>query len=448
MRKYTAILTDLERQIAEGRYRPGQRLPSVRSAATAYRCSVSTITRAYAELEQRHVIYAVPQSGFFVVEQSGDWRDPRDPALIDFATVLPDLDAFPYRDFQHCLNQAIDSYKYDLFTYGRPQGLASFVQTLVSHLANDQVFTSAQRIVVTSGAQQALQLLARMPFPSGKRTILVEQPSYDLYLRFLETEDIPVAGIPRTAAGLDMEELEQWFKGGEIKFFYTMPRYHNPLGISYTTEERRAIVRLAARYDVYIVEDDYMADLGTERSYDPLYSYDGGARVIYVKSFSKIIFPGLRVGAVVLPEALLPLFHAFKLYPDTSLLSQAALEIYMKNGMYERHKHRIASLYASRMEALYASIRRHPAAGLITVPDRCSGIYMPLQVKPTVNLDRLTERLAARSVRVISSPRFYHPSYLERDKFLRLSISQTAPEQIERGVAAILEELRQSGGYW
>lgn len=445
MKKYFSILSDMENKIREGRYLSGQKLPSVRIAAELYGCSVSTITRAYAELEKRHVIYSVPQSGFYVVEKPGDWRDTRDHKVINFATVLPDLDAFPYMDFQHCLNKAIDIYKYDLFTYGKPQGLESFRHTLVSHLANDQVFTKAERIIVTSGAQQALEILARIPFPNGKKTILVEQPTYDIYLRFLETEGIPVHGIARTGAGIDLRKLEERFRSGEIKFFYTMSRYHNPLGTTYSAEERRTIARLAGKYDVFVLEDDYMADLGAER-FDPIYAYDGGTHVIYLKSFSKIIFPGLRVGAIVLPERLLKAFQAYKIYPDTSLLSQAALEVYIKNGMYERHKHKIASLYESRMRALNESVDRYNVQGLIEVPDIRSGIYMHFKLKPTVNVDRLMKRLAMRNIHVVSGKRFYLSDYLEREKFLRLSISQTQPEQINEGVKGILEEIGREGG--
>jgi DNA-binding transcriptional MocR family regulator len=344
-------------------------------------------------------------------------------------------------DFQHCLNKAIDIYKYDLFTYGDPNGLASLRHTLASHLAGDQVFAKAEGIVVTSGAQKAMEILARMPFPNGKMAVLVEQPSYDIYLRFLETEGIPVFGIARTVEGIDLSELERQFASGRFKFFYTMPRYHNPLGTSYNAETRIAIARLAAKYDVYVVEDDYMADLGVERRYAPIYSCDRSSHVVYVKSFSKIIFPGLRLGAVVLPEALLKTFLVRRGYSDTSLLSQAALEVYIKNGMYERHKHKISSLYASRMKALNEAVEKYNDQRVIEAFDISSGIYMPLKLKPTVNTDRLTKRLAGRGIKVVTGKAFYLSSYLEREKFLRISVSQTKPERIHEGVRAIIEEV-------
>ncbi|MFF2090584.1 PLP-dependent aminotransferase family protein [Paenibacillus sp. NPDC058174] len=446
MKKYLAIITDMEQQIAEGAFKQGQKLPSVRSAAKGYGCSMSTVIRAYEELERRHAIYSIPQSGYYVVEKAGSKRNEADSRAIDFSSASPDLNAVPYLDFQHCINKAIDTYKYNLFTYGESKGLGKLRQTLASHLANDQIFTTPDRIVVTSGVQQALEILARMPFPNGNSVILVEQPSYDIYLHFLETEGLPVSGIARSADGIDLQELEERFRSGGIKFFYTMSRYHNPLGTSLRVEERKKIAELAAKYHVYIVEDDYMADLGQEQTFASIYSYNESGHVIYLKSFSKIIFPGLRLGAAVMPERMLALFHTYKSYADTSLLSQAALEIYIKNGMYERHKRKIYSQYTPKITQLIHSLDRYDERGLIQFARESAGIHTMFKLPITVNLDVLASRLKARKVSVVTSRRFYLSGYLERDKFLRISISRARLEQIDEGVKAIVEETRRADG--
>ncbi|RCW51972.1 PLP-dependent aminotransferase family protein [Paenibacillus prosopidis] len=443
MKRYLDVLSDMEQKIDGGQFVSGQKLPSVRDAAKLYRCSISTITRAYSELTKRHAIYSIAQSGYYVVEKPRNRSNVTQIKAIDFASVSPDPSVFPYLDFQHCLNKAVDTYKYDLFTCGDSKGLETLRHTLVSHLATDQVFAKAERVIVTSGISPVLELLAKMPFPNGNSVILVEQPSYDLYLRFLEAEGVPVSGIARTTAGIDLRKLEEKFRHGGIKFFYTMPRYHNPLGTSYSAEERKTIARLASKYDVYVVEDDYMADLGEEPGLDPIYAYNGTSHVVYLKSYSKIIFPGLRLGTAVLPEKLLGTFHEFKRYADTSQLSQAALEVYIKNGMYERHKHKICSQYAARIRALTKAVQRHNGAGLLEISDVHSGMFVQFKLPQTVNLERLIERLAAKDVFVVSGKRFYLSDYIEREKFLRISISRAQPEQIEEGVREIIEAVRQ-----
>ncbi|WP_261301803.1 PLP-dependent aminotransferase family protein [Paenibacillus andongensis] len=442
MKKYMSILSEMEQKILDGHYHSGQKLPSVRAAMKMYDCSLSTITRVYAELEKRHAVYSIPQSGFYVVENLADRRNRTIDEKIDFASASPDLHLFPYLDFQHCLNKAIDTYKYQLFTYGEPQGMIQLRQTLVSHLADSQVFAKAESIVVTSGAQKALEILTKMPFPNGNTIILVEQPSYDYYLRYLEAERIPVCGIARTSKGIDLRELEMKFKNGGIKFFYTMSRCHNPLGTSYRVEERRAIANLASKYNVFVVEDDYMADLGEAKGFDSIYAYNRTSHIVYLKSFSKIIFPGLRLGAAVLPERLLETFRSYISYGDTSLLSQAALEVYINNGMYTRHKHNIKSQYEARIRFLNEAVQRHDDTGLIEVSDVSSGIYMQFKLPQTVNLEQLIKRLTARDVSVVSGKGFYLSDFLEREKFLRISISKTDSDQIDKGVKAIVEEVK------
>ncbi|OZB90113.1 PLP-dependent aminotransferase family protein [Paenibacillus sp. XY044] len=441
MKKYLDILADIERKINEGQFVSGQKLPSVRNAAKMFGCSVSTVTRAYTELESRHMIYSIAQSGYYVVEKPRKGPDTAEGKQIDFASVSPDPALFPYLDFRHALNQALDTYQSHLFTCGEARGMEMLRHTLVSHLAEDQVFAPAERIIVTAGANQALEILAKMPFPNGKSMILVEQPSYDIYLRYLEAEGFPVCSISRTTAGIDLRQLEEKFKHGQIKFFYTMTRYHSPLGTSFSVEERRAIARLAGKYDVYVVEDDYMADLGEDTGADPIYAYSGMSHVIYLKSFSKMIFPGLRLGAAVLPEKLLKTFSEYKRYADTSQLSQAALEVYIQSGMYERHKRKIRSQYAARIRELNEAVLRYNVSGLIDIPHVSSGLYVPFKLPKKINLERLVERLAAKEILVVSSKRFYLSDYMEREKFLRISIARAQPERIEEGVREIIDEV-------
>jgi len=443
--KYAEILADLERRIASGEYAAGRKLPSVREAAALYGCSVNTMVRAYAELEKRHAVYSIPRSGHYVVDGPSGRREAAD-GPIDLSASTPDPELFPLQDFRHCLNQALDAHGRELFTCADGRGLEPLRQALASHFAEDQVFAGAERIRIVPGVNRALELLARMPFPNGNGTILVEQPSYDLYLRFLEEAGIPVRGIGRTAEGVDLDELERLFRSGGIKFFYTMTRHHSPLGASYSLEERKAIARLAGKYGVYVVEDDYLADMGDARGLDPIHAYDRSGHVIYLKSFSKTVFPGLRLGAAVLPERLLKPFDGMRRYGDTPPLTQAALEVYLRSGMYERHRRMIRNRYAERMRALAAALKLHGAGDWPCAPDIRPGLYAPLMLPRTVNLERLARRLADRGVRVVSGKAGYLKSYRDWMKFLRLSVARANPQRIEEGVRRIAEEVRREAG--
>lgn len=440
MHKYARLLTEIEQRIEAGEWKDGERLPSIREFAKTHHVSNSTVIAAYAELERRHLIYAIPKSGYRVVKQTRE-RQPDHHAPLDFASASPDPAVFPYLDFQHCINKAIDTYQNDLFTYGTASGLPSLVAALPSFLADDQVFTKPQRIAITSGVQQALSLLVTMPFPNKKQTVLIEQPSYHLLIKLLAMYNIPVIGIERTADGIDLDELERIFQKEPIKFFYTMPRFHNPLGTSLSAKQKKAIVELARAYEVYLVEDDYVADFETDAKVDPMYAYSPNDTVIYLKSYSKILFPGLRVGVAVLPEELCEIFATHKQLHDidSSMLSQAALEIYYKSGMFARHKEKIRSSYSNRSERLREALAAQALDGAINMP-LPHFVHTCLSLETAGAVSAAIQRLRKRGVIASSADECFLAAGSSKP-LLRLNVSRVPEEAIARGVEEIFAVL-------
>lgn len=443
MHKYSQLIHDIELRIGRGELKDGQKLPAIRELAEQYGCSKSTVISAYAELERKHIIYAIPKSGYYVVKQDRHADDKGTEAMLDFASVAPDPNVFPYIDFQHCINKAIDMYKDDLFQYGTPRGLPSLIRMLPKHLADYQVFPGTNRICITSGVQQALAILASMPFPNGRSAVLVEQPGYHLLNQLLTTYGIPAVGIRRTSRGIDLAELERLFQSGTIKLFYTVPRFHNPLGTSYSADEKKTIAALAEAYDVFIVEDDYLADLEDDSKADPIYAYDRSAHVIYLKSYSKILFPGLRVGVAVIPAILEETFNKHKklLDIDSSMLSQAALEIYLKSGMFDRHKERIKSTYKERVLTLNEALHQHASADTMEFAPVTTGAHTHIGLKSPIAMSTLKERLRKQRIRIESIDGYYLDG-VPPESLIRLNISNVNKEDIEHGVCTILNEIR------
>lgn len=451
--KYEVVKSQIKEQLLSNKIKPGEKLPSIRVAAERWACSVNTAIRAYQELEKEHLIYAVPKSGYYAVLRSGSHIQTT-IERIDFSAASPDPQVMPYKDFQHCLNRAIELYEDQLFAYSDPQGFFSLRRELEKHLASSQIFALPSHICVVSGGQQALHLLASMPFPNGKTAVLVEQPTFHGMLRSLELLGITTLGIERTMDGIDLDELERHFRNNQIKFFYTVPRFHNPLGACYVEEQKKEIARLAERYDVYILEDDYLADMEIRSKSDPIYSYDQSGHVVYVKSFSKIMLPGLRLATVVLPSSLMETFRMFKASCDssTAVLSQAALELYLKCGMYEHHAGMVRERYRLRMESLADACRRHlpPAFG---AEIGCGGIFSRILLPESINPNDLIAALHHQNVRITSTDQSYLRAFT-RDNGLRVSIIQTDEVQIEKGIAmlaetaAALEQKQKKEGLW
>ncbi|MFD0710922.1 PLP-dependent aminotransferase family protein [Paenibacillus sp. GCM10027626] len=437
MLKYMQLFHELEANIKNSTFKQGGKLPSIRALSEQYSCSKSTVLAALEELERRHMIYSVPKSGYYVVQTSGRGeKSGNNP--IDFAASAPDPDLFPYLDFQHCINKAIDMYKNDLFIYGTPRGLPSLLTVMRHQLADSQVFTEERNIIITSGVQMALALLAAIPFPNGKKNILIEQPGYHLFIDHLLTHQVPVEGIYRTAKGIDLDQLEQLFRTRDIKFFYTIPRFHTPLGTSYAERQKKEIVTLAQKYDVYLVEDDHLADLEQNSKADPLFSYDQDARVIYLKSYSKIIFPGLRIGVAVLPEALVEIFTRYKrsIDIDSSMLSQGALEIYIKSGMFARHREKIREAYISRARKLDESLRREALTceDAFTFPAlKYPSIHTHLVLDKRLSVPGIIKQLKNHNVLLEPLDKHYLPGYLQ-NHLLKLNASHVQEANIEAGI--------------
>lgn len=428
--KYRGILVWLKQQIEDKQFKAGDKLPSIRTLADQFQCSKNTIVKALLELEKQHIVYSKPKSGYYVVDTH---LIPDENENIDFLSVGPDERTMPYEDFQHCINKAIEHYKTQIFSYSEPQGLFSLRKELVNYLQDSQVFTKPERLVITSGSQQALNILSIMPFLNGKKKVLIEQPTYYGMINTLLLNQNEILGIDLTMEGIDFGKLESLFRDEDIKFFYTMPRFHNPLGHHYTNEDKKKIVALAEKYDVYIVEDDYLAEFDVDSKADPLFAYEPNGRVIYVKSFSKVFVPGLRIATVILPEAMVDQFVQYKFIADfnTSTLSQGALEIYIKSGMFHYHIDNVKKLYINKMTILLNACSSYlPSYIKFTKPK--GGLYLTIFLPSHINIDKLIHSLKEKHIYVDNASRMYLEG--NKHKVIRISISQVNKDKIEYGI--------------
>jgi len=329
--KYQAVVSFLKKGIESGKFPTGSRLPSIRQLSQDFSCSKDTIQRALLELRHEQYLYAKPQSGYYVLEQ-GQHQD--------LEIEVTDEHASAYDDFRLCVNETLIGRENYLFNYyDNQEGLEELRQSVHQLLFNQALYCKPDQLVLTSGTQQALFILSQINFPSEGEEILVEQPTYHRMNRLLVAQGLTYQTIERRIDGIDLEELEEQFKSGKIKFFYTIPRFHYPLGHSYSDQEKRAILDLANQYGVYIVEDDYLGDLDPRKG-QTFHYLDTEDRVIYIKSFSTSLFPALRITALILPNALKEAFVSYKniLDYDSNLIMQKALSLYIDSQLFEKNR--------------------------------------------------------------------------------------------------------------
>ncbi|WP_297426811.1 PLP-dependent aminotransferase family protein [Clostridium sp.] len=443
MSKYNDIVNFINNQIDTGSIKHNEKMPTIRELSDRFSCSKQTVVHAYEKLQKEHIVYSIPQSGYYLVDKKKLHLD-KENTIIDFSAGSPDESILAYEEFQHCLNQAIEIYKITLFNYSSPQGLTGLIGTLKTFFEDYQIFCSPDDIYITSGSQQAINILCSMPFPNGKSNVLVEQPTYHGTLKALETTNTSVIGIERKFNGINLEELEKKFAYGNIKCFYTIPRFSNPLGVSYSNEEKRQIIRLAEKYDVYIIEDDYLGDLENKNNVYPMYYNDVSSRVAYIKSFSKVLLPGLRIAAVVLPKILRNTFEEYKRWMDlnTSVLSQGALDIYIKSGMFKANRNRIRTIYRDRMAALNNASKKINISSIKWhIPD--TGFYGCIEFLDNINIDWLIKECGKKDIIIKDMRENYLKDYFSND-ILKISVGSSKISDIENGVVDILKIIERS----
>ena len=352
--KYEQVVHYLKEGIESGKFLTGSRLPSIRKLSQDFHCSKDTVQRALLELRCEKYIYSKPQSGYYVLEQQTSHED--------LVISVNDEHAAAYDDFRLCVNESLigrENYLYNY--YEHQEGLEELRKSVQKLLFEQAIYSKPDQLVLTTGTQQALFILSQIDFPGKAQEILVEQPTYHRMNQLLLAQNLPYQTIERRVDGIDLKELEEHFRSGNIKFFYTIPRFHYPLGHSYTEEEKRAILDLAAKYQIYIVEDDYLGDLDPKMG-QTFHYLDQKDLVIYIKSFSTSIFPALRITALILPNVIKDAFVAYKniLDYDNNLIMQKALSLYIDSQLFEKNRLARLTLQEESQEHIQKLLKAYP----------------------------------------------------------------------------------------
>ncbi|MDF2672808.1 MAG: GntR family transcriptional regulator [Clostridiales bacterium] len=428
-------------EVKAGRIKNGQRLPSCREVASCLNINKITVNKAYSELEKEHKVYSIPRGGFYLVDFEVSIRKVKEN--VDFRIVKPDDRLIPYREFTHVMNKAVDMYKNSIFEYEQTTGLASLRDTLKHEFEKDGVYTTADKLIITHGAQQAINLVFQALFQNSKRKLLVEAPTYGLALELAYSLGIDVIGIERKIDGYDFKEMEELFKTGYIQAFYIIPRHHNPTGYTLSEKEKQKIAELSSKYKVLIIEDDYLADLGSRKGSLPIHYYDISKSTIYIRSFSKTFMPGIRMGAVILPEFMIEEVSSLKHLSDlnTSKLPQAALDLFIKSGMYEKHIRKVKKSYEAKLRKAEEIIRALSPEDIIwNIPEH--GIFIWLQLPEHIEAVEIEKRLELQGILIKSAAEFFPKKYLKGEiqkhsNCIRLCISGVSEEHMDNLVRII-----------
>ena len=406
---YRQIYDSFRSAILAGRLRPGQRLPSTRGLAAELDISRLPVVNAFEQLLHEGYIEGKSGSGTYVTESIPDELAPgppdkrsvvappaRRPAdLAPFRVSLPALDRFPNEIWSRIVARQARRLTVDLMAYGDPAGYLPLRAAIADYLQTARaVRCDASRVLIVSGSQMALQICASTLTGRG-RTVCVEEPGYPGAREAFARSGAKVVPINVDADGIDVAAI---VKRKSVSAVYVTPSHQYPFGVSMNASRRLALLEWAKHADAWIIEDDYDSEYRyASRPLGALQGSDNASRVIYIGTFSKVLYPALRVGYMVVPPTLREVFldarEALDIFPP--ILEQLALHDFLTEGHFARHLRRMRALYAGRCAALVRALREH--AGLEPVNSE-AGLHLTVLLPRGVDDRRVAQKAIERGV--------------------------------------------------
>lgn len=460
---YRQVATAIESGIREGRLRVGQRLPAERRLAAALGVSRTTATNAYRELEARGILRGRVGHGTTIVAapegaaaEAIDWGQrpsrfaseiarsfapgPAYPTdTISFAGGWPDPSLYPRAALDAIARRLHGRAGHDVYAPAPAEGDPALREALAAWLSSMQIAASPDQVIVTAGAQEGLNLLARAFLAPGD-VVLTERPTWAGAILAFRWAGAEVVGLPMDGHGLRSDVLEEAIARHRPKLLYTIPTFHNPTGALMGGERRRQILEIATRCRVPIVESDLYGQLFFEAPPPaPLKSLDGAGLVIYQGSFSKMAVPGLRVGWLVAPtHAVEPLIAAKMLAGVfTSTLAQRLVAGFIGQGHLEPHLALLRREYRVRRDRLVGTLRERCPKLAFAIP--AGGQYLWTRLPaPLVSRDLLAAcREAGVAVREGAA---FAPDG-SGDDFVRLCFAALPLRKVGQGAERLAEAI-------
>lgn len=468
---YLQLYEQLRDMILGGSLLTDYRLPSIRKLAGVLGVNTVTVVSAVRQLEQEGYVYTRPGSGTYVAALSGagnrfsgntviqdELYQQEDFELIsnglikiqedtvNFASATPTPDLFPVEDFKHALNEVLDRDMGNAFGYQDSQGYFPLRESICGLLAKSMITCNPEYIQVISGSQQGIDIISKAFLRQGD-CVIAESPTYTGAVAVFKSRGAGIVDVEIQEGGPSLNVLEYQLKKHRPRLIYTIPSFQNPTGFSYTREKREGVLRLAEKYDTLVIEDDYISDLDFEsRRYPPIKALNRNDRVILIKSFSKILMPGLRLGFMVVPPRLKSHILEAKHTTDisTSGLLQRAFDQYIRRGMWDKHFHRMFVIYKERYERICEALDIYlPEAVSYTKPG--GGLSLWLNLPYGFPAGSLFKQCAADNIVFAPGRIFYSGEAAQKLNNIRLSFAAVPIEQIEPGIRKLCERLKSLG---
>jgi 2-aminoadipate transaminase len=477
---YVQLRDQLRALVHSGELRTGDRIPASRELAGQLGVHRTTVANAYAELEAEGLIQGHVGRGTFIcgapmkqfsppprtngngggmrwealfADERGEEGLSRampsvPPGAIAFTAARPSEDFFPLEEFGRCLNAVIRREGRRILQLGSTDGYAPLKNELLGILRSEGLNVRPEQLLITDGCQQALDLICKAFVRPGD-SVAIENPAYPGAIAILAVARARILAVgvetetSRTGhVGLDIGALELVLMQNRVKLIFVTPDFHNPTGTALPIAERRKLIELAVRYQVPLIEDSIYSRLRLRGNAVPsLKALDTAGNVIQIDSFSKVAFPGLRVGWCIGAESAIERLRLVKQSTDlhTDQLSQAALAEFIRRGYFARHLAKMKKVYTSRLAAMEEALEKH-------MPDSTTwtraegGMTLWVTLPPGVDAGELLIHARERGILFLPGRYFYsqHP----QPNTLRLGFASVDEKQIARGIETLCDVLK------
>ena len=443
---YRAVRAD----IMSGTLAGGTRLPSKRQLAANLRVSQITVETAYGQLLAEGYIVSEPRRGYFVQKQlavPAQTQAPKaaaphthaasaDDCKYDFRTNIVDTECFPFATWARLSRSVLSEYSDRLLRATDPCGAAELREQIARYLYDFRgINISPDNILVGAGSEYLMHLVIQML--GRDRVYALENPGYRKLYQIFDVSGVAVRPLPLDKSGLRADALA----AGDASVVYLTPSHHFPLGTVMPAARRMEILRWAsAAPDRYIIEDDYDSEFRyASRPIPALGEMDRAGRVVYVNTFAKSLSPALRIGYLVLPDALMARYRErFSLYSSTvPSFDQHTLAAFMRTGGFERHISRSRKVYQARRDALMAALDRELADLPHEVSRSEAGLHLLLHMRNGMLERELIERAWAVGVRVYGLSAYYTPPVKPPKATLVLGYAGLTEQQINEAAALL-----------
>ena len=466
---YIQLKNYISDMISKGLIPDNSKLPSTRELSQLLQVSRNSVVLTYEELKSEGLIYSISGKGTFVKSKnkssnttwSLNWdclentyskkaneldiiksEIPWSSDLISFKSISPDGDLFDIEELKKSFLNRISLEGHKLLNYGYAQGYKPLIDYLLEYMTNKGADISNKDILITNGFTEGFDIIMSS-FTQEKDYIICENPTHNTAIKIMKSHNLNILGVDINEDGLDFNMLEDnlvKYKN-KIKFAYITPSYHNPTGIVMTPENRYKFYNLMKKYNIAIIEDGFNEELLYNSSHIfPICSLDNmNNGVVYIGSFSKILFPGMRIGWIFADKKVINKLESVKRCRNihVSFLDQGILFDYLSNGGFEKYIKKIRKFYGDKFNFAYKCIKKYIKTEYIF--GYC-GLHIFIKLK---NIDTrvLLEKCYEKNVIFMPGDLFF----TDNSGFdtLRLGFSRLSFEDIEIGIKIIGETINE-----